>query len=154
MEEKTEKEGFKALLRDTIIPKIEFIGALLLLISLVLKLWNGNVNLQMVGIALTTFAMTYYFNAFLFIRKSSGFLESFSVRVGFMSSSVAIVGLMFSALSLPGADAMLPLGLLALGLAIIVTLYNLVATRSELYKKLLIRFAIVFIIGIAIYLQP
>lgn len=145
--EEREKKNFKDMIHEVILPKVEMIGAVLLFIAISLRAADISGFNQLLTIALTTMATVYYLRAFT-TRKSSAILEIIIIRVGFISSSIIFIGVLFHTLSLSGAKEMLTIGSVALGLASVLTIYKLSGAQTGDYKTLLARFAFVFFVQI------
>jgi hypothetical protein len=107
--EENEKKGFKELLGELIVPKVERIAALLLFAALLMKYFGASGYAQILGISLTTLGITTYLYAFLL--KSNGLLETILIKLGHIAGSVTLVGVMFASLQLPGSETMIPIGL-------------------------------------------
>ncbi|MFT6867546.1 MAG: hypothetical protein ACJA08_002389 [Cyclobacteriaceae bacterium] len=144
--EENEKKGFKELLGELIVPKVERIAALLLFAALLMKYFGASGYAQILGISLTTLGITTYLYAFLI--KSNGLLETILIKLGHIAGSVTLVGVMFASLQLPGSETMIPIGLVALSIAILLMIYGLLYQKTNISKPVLVRYSIIFLLGV------
>jgi len=143
-EETDQKKGFKDLLRELIVPKIERISMIILLLALLFKYLQIGETTAMIGIGLTTLAVTSYLYAFLY--KTEGLMETLSIKLGHVACAVAIVGIMFRLMQLPGSATMLHIGAGALALSTVLVGYQLATNRTNLMKQATTRYLIVLVL--------
>ncbi len=143
--EEVEKKGFKDLLAELIIPKVERIGGLILFAGLLMKYLGATGYASMLGISMLTLAITTYLYAFLI--KTNGLTETISIKLGHIAGSVTLVGAMFATLQLPGSETMIPIGMAVLAIAILLVIYSLMFQNSKISKMVLIRYGIIFLLG-------
>ncbi|MEO9965791.1 MAG: hypothetical protein ABJF11_08385 [Reichenbachiella sp.] len=152
MQESSEKQGFKDLLRDVIIPKAEKIGGVLLLVCFIFKVlaFAGAENLLL--ISLSTLAVTYYLTPFLLKREDYTKLEIIVLKIGFISCAIVIMGVMFALLNLPGASEMLYIGFPITGLSTIILGYIYTSSETDILKPNFVRFVLALALGCAVFL--
>lgn len=148
-----ELKGFKDLLRDQIIPNVEKISAVIVVLGIVFKILEFRGYSELLGIGLSTLAVTYYLNAFIFIPKDKNLIKQVLVKGGFVAGSVTLVGIMFALLKLPGDEAMLVIGLIALSVSLSIAAYQMLNSELSLYKQLLIKLGVVFALGLIVFVQ-
>ncbi|MEP4531641.1 MAG: hypothetical protein ABJ004_01055 [Cyclobacteriaceae bacterium] len=146
-----EQKGFKDLLRDIIIPKMEIISVAIIIIAFVLKYFEASGYASIFSIGLTTLAITSYLYAFLY--KTEGFLENLVLKTGHIACSISIIGFLFTLLHLPGNQPMLNIGSAALAIATVAMIYLMTQSQSKKHRQITIRFvAILLLIAPTIFL--
>ena len=139
-----EQKGFKDLLRDIIIPKMEIISVAIIIIAFILKYFEASGYVSILSIGLTTLAITSYLFAFLY--KTEGVLENMVLKMGHIACSISIVGFLFRLLHLPGNQPMLNIGAGSLAIATVAMIYLVTQTQSKKHRQITIRFAAVLLL--------
>ncbi|MEO9475745.1 MAG: hypothetical protein ABJG41_09425 [Cyclobacteriaceae bacterium] len=139
-----EQKGFKDLLRDVIIPKVEFISVAIIIIAFVLKYFEASGYASIFSIGLSTLAVTSYLYTFLY--KTEGILENMVLKIGHIACSISIVGFLFTLLHLPGNLPMLNIGAAALSIATVAMIYLVTQSQSKKHRQITIRFAAVLLL--------
>lgn len=144
--ESEEKKGFRDLLGEVIVPKIEMISLVVLSIGFLLKYLETGNSAGMIAIGLTTLAVTSYLLAFL--HKPNGILQIITFKMGHIACSVALVGVMFTLLHLPGNVVMLQIGAAVVAIAFILTTFTLLKDPSQKIKRTLLRYGLVLALSL------
>ncbi len=153
MSENTEPQNFKQLLATMILPKVEIIGAIILITGGLFKVLGtaGYGDLLLIGF--TAVAVALYLKAFLYDTNTSSPMDNIVKKIGFISCSVVLIGAMFSTLSLAGGGEMMLIGLPVLALATIFAAYRMMSTEQASFKPMLFRFVLVFAIGLLVFFE-
>jgi hypothetical protein len=146
-----EKNNFKDLLRDIILPKVEIISVVLIVVAIVFKQFGLEGFETIFTIGLSNLAIVAYLGAFLY--KTDNLAQIFVVRIGHIACSIALVGIMFTALSFPGNEPMLSIGGISLAMATVALAYLQSKPDCTLPRQILIRFGtILFLTLVTIFL--
>lgn len=145
------KFTFNDLMRDKIVPRIDQISMFILAIALVFKILHYPGASPMLGISMTTLAVTTWLMAFL--TKAPTLYSMIFMKVGFISSSIILVGIMFTFLHLPGNSPMLEIGLTSGGISAIALAYMTFLQGFDELKKSFYRISITFSAGLLILLE-
>lgn len=149
---KEPQKGFKELLAEIILPKVEMISIAILVIAILFKYLETKGYPELISISLTTLAVTNYLIAFSPTQGETSLTFIITQKIGFISCSIAIVGIMFTELSLPGNTTMLAIGGVTVGLACLSTGVLYFQKNSAIVRKMLIRFLVVFVTTLMTYL--
>lgn len=121
---------------------------IILLLALVFRYLQIGETAAMIGIGLTTLAVTSYLYAFLY--KTEGLMETLSIKLGHIACAVAIVGIMFRLMQLPGSATMLHIGAGSLTLGAILVGYQLATNHTSMMKQATTRYLIVLVLTLII----
>lgn len=138
MKEEQGLKGFKELLFETILPKIEMISLILIAVSILFKILHLQGTVELLMISLTTYAITCYLAGFEKTELTS-WLDQLILKVGAISSAIVVIGLLFLLLQLSGAYQMLIIGTPIFAIALILVLVKFLNSESEVFKKVLIK---------------
>jgi|GEM_PF-5152764 len=145
------QQSFQDLLGNTILPKVESISVIVLSIGVILKYFEIGKPDPVFGISLTTLAVTSFLQSSL--TKGENLLQTVTYKVGFISCSISIVGVMYTLLSLPGNMPMLKIGTGALGVATTLLIYQILKAPTDELKKSGIRFGITLLAALFFLFQ-
>ncbi|QSE99257.1 hypothetical protein [Fulvivirga lutea] len=135
MNESEEKKGFKDLLFEVILPKVELISLVLVLVSIVFKMLHLQGTPELLMISLSTYAVVCFLRGYQPIDSDST-LDKIIVKFGGVGSAILVIGVLFLMLSLPGYSEMLWIGGVTFGITMGLIIVKSSNRESELYKKL------------------
>lgn len=138
-DEKSIPKVKKLLKAEPIIIAIAFIGLCFYLMH-----WDGASILLIIGI--NTLAITTLFGVFIPSEKISDFKSTLINKIGSISLSIALIGILFKIMIWEGSKMQLTLGLVGIGCTLITILYlrNQVAFENAFSPKLILR---LFLVG-------
>jgi len=137
--------------------KVEIIFGILFLIGLTLKIAHLPFGLIMLTISLLALACFYFFNGLknIFSVKPEEGISMWrfigSTVVGCILSAVCI-GIILRIANLPVGKIVLPIGLIAIFVVIIITLTKYLQSKSDIHKALLLRVAVIGSFGLLFYM--
>lgn len=133
MKEAKKTKGFKDLLFEVILPKVELISLILISIGVLFKILKLQGTNELFMISMSTYAMVCYLSGFKKTNFESNFDKAL-IKFGGIASAVLVIGTLFLILKLPGAREMFSIGAPAFIIASIVTLIRKTTSESEEYK--------------------
>lgn len=151
MNESQERKGFKELLVETIIPKVEKISLAVFAAGSLLLLANIPGGRNASAIALNTLALTYFVTPYLYNKGNHVNTDLIVLKIGFIASSIIMIGSMYALLGFRGADQMLNIGLIASAIATLFLTYRIYSNTIDSLKEPWVRLVIGLVIGFLHY---
>jgi len=153
MEEKdsNQERGFNDLLKEAILPKIELIALVILVVATAFKFLHFNGSEQLLVISFCTLSAVYFLYGFAYVKEGSAQFDLILSRIGFIASSIVLVGTMFIVLRMTGGNQMIIVGTPVLIMAILISLYKSSTKQDQLYRSMFTKFSTALLISAVFY---
>ena len=131
---------------------IELILTLIVLVGYFMQLGEAEYGSLIFSMALTILAVVYFLAAFAPVTDNT-WIKQVSIKAFYIGMAMALMGVLYTGLQLPGADLMMKIGLLSITISMLLIVITSIKDWDITVTRLIIRGITVILLAVLIILN-